>query len=105
MTRGASRIVGVRLPETLAVADVGLGSAPLTHPTSLRGVSGVEPRSSVVRESTKTYFKYPIHCSKASSEPYQGSFDRGECLTPSITKFLAPAKWAASIGVMPSPQV
>jgi arylamine N-acetyltransferase len=57
MARGASRIVGVRLPETLDMADVGLGSAPLTHPTSLRGVSEVEPRSSVVRKSTTTYFK------------------------------------------------
>jgi hypothetical protein len=57
MPRGASRILGVRLPEILAAADVGLGSAPLTHPTSLRGVSVVEPRSSVVRKSTTAYFK------------------------------------------------
>jgi hypothetical protein len=28
-------------------------NSPLTHPTSLRGVSGVEPRSSEVRELTR----------------------------------------------------
>lgn len=51
------------------------------------------------------YCKNPTQDVKIVGDPYHKPALLGECITPSNTRFFAPSRCAASIGVIPSPQV